>query len=132
MNIQELMTINRYKIPLKIVVLDNNSLGMVRQWQQLFFKCRYSATILDDNPEFSKIAEVVGIKALKIQRPDEVEKAMRELAEYEGPMLVHALVDPRENVLPMVPPGGKISEPYLTAPYDENLEKVVKRGGSNE
>jgi acetolactate synthase-1/2/3 large subunit len=132
MNIQELMTINRYKIPLKIVVLDNNSLGMVRQWQQLFFKCRYSATILDDNPEFSKIAKIVGIKALKIQKPDEVEKAMKELAESKEPMLIHALVDPRENVLPMVPPGGKISEPYLTAPYDENLEKTIKRGGSDE
>ena len=128
MNIQELMTVNRYKIPLKIVILDNSALGMVRQWQQLFFKCRYSATILDDNPEFSEIARVVGIKSLKIQKPNEVEEAIKELANSKEPMLIHALIDPRENVMPIVPPGGKISEPYMKAPYDENLEKITKRG----
>jgi len=131
MNIQELMTINRYKIPVKIIVIDNNALGMVRQWQQLFFKCRYSATILDDNPDFAKIAQTIGIKSMKIKKPEEVDKAIKELAESRESMLIHALVDPGENVLPMVPPGGKIDEPFLEASYDENLSKIL-RGDEND
>ncbi|HCZ05957.1 MAG TPA: biosynthetic-type acetolactate synthase large subunit [Thermotogae bacterium] len=130
MNIQELMTINRYRLPVKIIVLDNNALGMVRQWQQLFFGCRYSATVLNDNPDFAKIAEDTGIKALRIQKPEEVEGAIDALAHSKEPMLIHALVDPRENVIPMVPPGGDIGQPLLSTPYDEEILRKT-RGEQN-
>ncbi|MDK2864930.1 MAG: acetolactate synthase large subunit [Thermotogota bacterium] len=126
MNIQELMTINRYRLPVKIIVLDNNALGMVRQWQQLFFGCRYSATVLNDNPDFAKIAEDTGIKALRIQKPEEVEGAIDALAHSKEPMLIHALVDPRENVIPMVPPGGDIGQPLLSTPYDEEILRKTR------
>lgn len=125
MNIQELMTVRRYNIPLKIIVMDNRALGMVRQWQQLFFNCRYSATILADNPDFAKIAEAVGIRAMKIEKPEEVDRAIEELARSKGPMLVHALIDPAEVVLPMVPPGGDVGSPLVEAPYDENLVERI-------
>lgn len=126
MNIQELMTINRYRLPVKIIVLDNNALGMVRQWQQLFFGCRYSATVLNDNPDFAKMAEDTGIKALRIQKPEEVEGAIDALAHSKEPMLIHALVDPRENVIPMVPPGGDIGQPLLSTPYDEEILRKTR------
>ncbi len=125
MNIQELMTVRRYDIPLKIIVMDNKALGMVRQWQQLFFNCRYSATILADNPDFAKIAEAIGIRAMKIEKPEEVDRAIEELARSKGPMLVHALIDPAEVVLPMVPPGGDVGSPLVEAPYDENLVERI-------
>lgn len=131
MNIQELMTINRYKLPVKVIVLDNSALGMVRQWQQLFFGCRYSATVLNDNPDFAKIAEDVGIKALRIRRPDDVEGAIDVLVHSKEPMLIHALVDPRENVIPMVPPGGDIGQPLLSAPYDKEILQKT-RGEQDE
>ncbi|MDK2786249.1 MAG: acetolactate synthase large subunit [Thermotoga sp.] len=127
MNIQELMTVKRYNLPVKIIVMDNKALGMVRQWQQLFFNCRYSATILADNPDFAKIAEAVGIKAMRIEKPDEVDRAVEELARSKEPMLIHAVVDPAENVLPMVPPGGDVGTPLVEAPYDESfVERVLK------
>jgi len=125
MNIQELMTVRRYDIPLKIIVMDNRALGMVRQWQQLFFNCRYSATILADNPDFAKIAEAIGIRAMKIEKPEEVDRAIEELARSKGPMLIHALIDPAEVVLPMVPPGGDVGSPLVEAPYDENLVERI-------
>lgn len=125
MNIQELMTVRRYDIPLKIIVMDNKALGMVRQWQQLFFNCRYSATILADNPDFAKIAEAIGIRAMKIEKPEEVDRAIEELARSKGPMLIHALIDPAEVVLPMVPPGGDVGSPLVEAPYDENLVERI-------
>jgi len=131
MNIQELMTINRYKLPVKVIILDNNALGMVRQWQQLFFKCRYSATLLDDNPDFAGIAKVVGINARRVEKPEEVDAALKELANSKSPMLLHVLVDPRENVLPMVPSGGNLAEPLTDAPLDSGIVEKI-RGGSDE
>ncbi|RKX52756.1 MAG: biosynthetic-type acetolactate synthase large subunit [Thermotoga sp.] len=128
MNIQELMTINRYRIPLKIIVLDNQSLGMVRQWQQLFFGSRYSSTILHDNPDFAEIAKVVGIRGLKIEKPEEVEPAIKELAESNEPMLINALVDPRENVLPMVPSGTPLNEVITEVPVDDTVIKKIRGG----
>ena len=131
MNIQELMTINRYKLPVKVIILDNNALGMVRQWQQLFFKCRYSATLLDDNPDFAGIARLVGINARRVEKPEEVDAALEELANSKTPMLLHVLVDPRENVLPMVPSGGNLAEPLTDAPLDNGIVEKI-RGGSDE
>ncbi|MBC7999400.1 MAG: acetolactate synthase 2 catalytic subunit [Leptolyngbya sp.] len=110
MNIQELATINRYKLPVKIILFDNQALGMVRQWQELFFEERYSEVDLSDNPDFVKVAEAFGIPAIRVERPDQVEDAIKQILESDGPLLAHVLIDPRENVWPLVPPGKSNTE----------------------
>ena len=105
MNIQELATIKRYRLPVKIVLLDNASLGMVRQWQELFYEQRYSEVDLSDNPDFVQVAQAFGIPAFAIERRDEVQPALDRLLAAPGAMLLHVRIDPRSNVWPLVPPG---------------------------
>jgi acetolactate synthase-1/2/3 large subunit len=105
MNVQELATLNRYQLPVKIILLDNACLGMVRQWQELFFEQRYSETQLPDNPDFSALATGFGIPAKSIDKADEIQDGLRFLHDTEGPCLLHVIIDPRANVWPLVPPG---------------------------
>jgi acetolactate synthase-1/2/3 large subunit len=117
MNIQELATIRRNNLPVKILVIDNQRLGMVRQWQQLFFDGRYSETNLSDNPDFVQLAAVFGIKGQTITRADEVDAAVEALVASQGPYILHACIDDKENVWPLVPPG---------AANDQMLTEVAK------
>lgn len=110
MNIQELATLKRYNLPVKILLLDNGCLGMVRQWQQLFNDGRYSEIDLSDNPDFAVVAKAFGIDSFSIDKRDEVEGAIQRLLETEGPVLCHVRIDPRANVWPLVPPGGTNAE----------------------
>jgi acetolactate synthase I/II/III large subunit len=110
MNLQELATIRRYRLPVKMLVMDNAYLGMVRQWQELLYESRYSGTLMDDNPSFAALAEVMGIPGRTIRHPDEVAGALRELEASDGPMLVHAHVAGGANVLPMVPVGKALDQ----------------------
>ncbi len=110
MNIQELQTIKRYNLPVKVVLFDNHALGMVRQWQELFFAERYSEVDLSDNPDFVKVAEAFGMPAFRIERQEEVEAAIKRILTSEGPLFCHVLIDPKENVWPLVPPGKSNSE----------------------
>ena len=105
MNIQELATLNRYGIPLKIVLLDNSVLGMVRQWQEVFFDKNYSEVNLDDNPDFALVAKAFQIDAFTVNTADEMEAGIDRLLAAEGPVLMHVKIDPNENVWPLVPPG---------------------------
>lgn len=105
MNIQELATLNRYNIPLKIVLLDNQALGMVRQWQELFFDGNYSEVDLTDNPDFAGLARAFGLEAFSIDARSEVPAAIDRLLAADGPILMHVKINPRENVWPLVPPG---------------------------
>ena len=105
MNIQELATLNRYDIPLKIVLLDNSVLGMVRQWQEVFFEKNYSEINLDDNPDFAVLAKAFQIDAFTVNTVDEVDAGIDRLLAAEGPILMHVKIDPNENVWPLVPPG---------------------------
>ena len=105
MNIQELATLNRYDIPLKIVLLDNSVLGMVRQWQEVFFEKNYSEINLDDNPDFAVLAKAFQIDAFTVNTVDEVDAGIDRLLAAEGPILMHVKIDPGENVWPLVPPG---------------------------
>ena len=105
MNIQELATLNRYDIPLKIVLLDNSVLGMVRQWQEVFFDKNFSEINLDDNPDFAKLAEAFQIEGFSVRTIDEVEAGFDRLLNATGPILMHVKIDPNENVWPLVPPG---------------------------
>ncbi len=110
MNIQELATLRRYAIPVKIVLLDNGCLGMVRQWQELFFEQRYSEVDLSDNPDFVALAQAFGIEAFGIDARAQVPGAIRRLLDARGPILCHVRIDPRANVWPLVPPGKSNGE----------------------
>ncbi len=115
MNIQELVTAVHHKIPIKIFLINNSFLGMVRQWQELFHKEKYSFTDLgDSNPDFVKVAEAFGCRALKADNPDTAKAAIVEaLAWNDGPILVDFRVVKKDMVFPMVPAGGSISDMLL-------------------
>ena len=110
MNIQELATLRRYQIPVKIVLLDNAMLGLVRQWQELFFAGNYSEVDLSDNPDFVEVANAFGIEAFCIERREDVDGAIDRLIAARGPILAHVRIDPEENVWPLVPPGKSNAE----------------------
>ena len=106
MNVQELATLRRYRLPLKIVLIDNSQLGMVRQWQELFFEENFSEIDLSDNPDFSEVAHSFGIEAFTIDHRSQVSGAIERLLGTSGPILMHVRIDPRENVWPLVPPNS--------------------------
>ncbi|WP_146865402.1 acetolactate synthase 2 catalytic subunit [Aliivibrio fischeri] len=106
MNVQELGTIKRKQIPVKMVLINNQRLGMVRQWQSLFFDGRHSETILDDNPDFVALAAAFGIPGKTITTKEEVEPALKEMLESDTAYLLHVLISEEENVWPLVPPGA--------------------------
>ncbi|KGY11495.1 acetolactate synthase catalytic subunit [Vibrio tubiashii] len=110
MNIQELGTLKRRQIPVKVVLLNNQRLGMVRQWQSLFFDGRHSETILDDNPDFVMLAKAFDIPGKTITKKEEVEPALKEMLESKTSYLLHVLIDEEENVWPLVPPGASNNE----------------------
>lgn len=111
MNIQEMATAVNNKLPIKIAVLDNCFLGMVRQWQELLYEKRYSQTNLCNNPDLVKIAEAYGAVGIRITRPEEVEKALKEALKIKDrPVLMDFMVHKEENVFPFVPPGQAINE----------------------
>lgn len=115
MNLQELATIRRYQLPVKLVLLDNQALGLVRQWQELFFDGRYSEVDLSDNPDFGRVAEAFGIPSLRIDRGDEEEAAIDRLLSEPGPMLAHVAIDREANVWPLVPPNRSNAEMMVGA-----------------
>jgi len=106
MNAQELATIRRYKLPLKLIILDNQCLGMVRQQQKLFYNNRESHINLDDNPDFVAMARAFDIPALHIDRTDQIRRGIETILAYDGPMLLHVAISREENVWPIVKPGG--------------------------
>ena len=105
MNVQELSTIKRFQIPVKIVLIDNGKLGMVRQWQELFFDGRLSETDLSDNPDFVMLATAFNIKAQEITKKDQVSQAIKEMLDHDGPYLLQVKIDAQDNVWPLVPPN---------------------------
>ena len=113
MNIQELMTAIESKIDVKIVILNNKNLGMVRQWQELFYEKVYSFTNMENSPDFVKLAEAYGAKGLRCTRPDEVESVLSQGLNYKGTVVMDFVVDREESVYPMVPAGGSITEMLL-------------------
>ncbi len=115
MTVQELGTIMQYKIPVKILVLNNSFLGMVRQWQQLFHEKRYSFTEMV-NPDFVKIAEAYSIDAAKVEKREDLESALKKMLDSKGPYFLEAVVGKEDNVFPMVPAGGCVSDVLLEPP----------------
>jgi len=115
MTVQELGTIMQYKIPVKILVLNNNFLGMVRQWQQLFHEKRYSFTEMS-NPDFIKLAEAYSIPARKVEKREDLQGAIREMLDATGPYFLEAVVGKEDCVFPMVPAGAGVAEVLLEVP----------------
>ncbi len=113
MNIQELATAMQYRLPVKIAILNNHFLGMVRQWQELFYDKKYSYTCMQVQPDFVKLAQAYGATGLRAKKPEEVEKVIREAFSTDGPVIMEFIVEQEEDVYPMVPAGASISEMLL-------------------
>ena len=109
MTIQEHGTISQYKLPVKMIILNNHYLGMVRQWQELFFESRYASTGLT-NPDFSKISEGFGVPAKKISVREDLDQALDDLLAVEGPFVLEIEVQQEGNIFPMVPAGASVSD----------------------
>jgi acetolactate synthase-1/2/3 large subunit len=113
MNIQEMATAVQYNLPVKVAILNNHCLGMVRQWQQLFCDHRYSQTLFEAVPDFVKLAEAYGAVGLRATKPDEVEPVIREALSIRKPVIMDFWVDRNECVYPMVPAGAALTEMLL-------------------
>ncbi|NLZ28264.1 MAG: biosynthetic-type acetolactate synthase large subunit [Firmicutes bacterium] len=110
MNIQELATAANYNIPVKVAIMNNGYLGMVRQWQELFFGKRYSSTTLSGSPDFCGVAEAYGIAGMRVDSPGKVEEAINLALSEQGPVVMDFHVEPEENVFPMVAPDSPLDE----------------------
>src|SRR5262245_5362326 len=130
MNLQELATAAEQKLPVKIVLLNNQFHGMVRQWQDLFYEGRYASSHLGNTPDFVKLADAYGIVGLRAVKPKEVEKTLREGLKHKGPVLMDFHTDPYENCYPMIPAGGAQHEMILEDPPE--LRKGQKGAGTKK
>ncbi|ENH97189.1 acetolactate synthase, large subunit, biosynthetic type [Gracilibacillus halophilus YIM-C55.5] len=110
MTMQELSILQERGLPVKVIIVNNEALGMVRQWQEAFYSERYSESIFSIQPDFVKLAESYNIKGMKLSTQDEFEKALPEIFDYEGPVVVDCRVIQQENVFPMIAPGKGLNE----------------------
>ncbi len=112
MNMNELATASRYNIPIIQIVFNNQVLGMVRQWQTLFYGKRYSQTVLQDKVDFCKVAEGLGCEAIRVTKKEEVMPALQKALAAKAPVLIEVVIDPDDKVFPMVPAGKPIDEVF--------------------
>ena len=126
MNIQELSTVKQYRLPVKIFILNNKYLGMVRQWQEFFHGGRYSESYTDSLPDFVKLAESYGIKGVRATQPEDLEKVIGDMIDYDGPVIADICVDEKENVFPMIPSGAAHNEMKLKD--SDNIATSTKEG----
>ncbi len=115
MNLQEMATMVQNRLPVKICIMNNNFLGMVRQWQELFFDKRYSNTVLDLPIDFVMLAEAFGAKGFQATKPEEVELTIRNAFKTPGPVIMDFKIAREEKVLPMVPAGASLNEMVLAS-----------------
>ena len=114
MTIQELATAVQYRLPVKVAILNNGFLGMVRQWQSFFYKKRYSASCMQTQPDFVKLAEAYGASGFRIEKVEDLEPTLKRAFDTEGPVLIDIKVAKEEDVFPMVPSGSPINEMLLS------------------
>ena len=110
MNIQELSTAVQYKVPVKVVVLNNGYLGMVRQWQDKFHGKRFSQVYFDSLPDFPALAEAYGAKGMHVEKIEDLRSALQEMLDHDGPVLLNVTIPGEEGVFPMVPAGMSVDE----------------------
>jgi len=110
MNMQELETCARYNLPVRLIVLNNCSLGMVRQWQELFWEERYASTCVPQACSIAEVARVMGFSSWVVKDNSDLEMTFKDAFNTNGPALVECMVPTQEKVFPMVPPGGKIDK----------------------
>jgi acetolactate synthase-1/2/3 large subunit len=127
MNIQELGTIAQYKLPVKIFILNNYWLGMVRQWQELLHGARYAESYSDGLPDFIQLAESFGITGLRATDPNEVDDVITQMIETPGPVIVDMVVTKEENCFPMIP-GGAAHNEVLLGLEDQKEQKQSEEG----
>lgn len=112
MNMNELATASRFQIPIIEVIINNQVLGMVRQWQTLFYEGRYSNTVLNDTVDFVKVAEALGCEAIRVTKKEEVAPAIEKAIAMNKPVVIECMIDSDEKVFPMVPAGAAIDEVF--------------------
>ena len=110
MNLNELATVSKLNAPVVIFIMNNGVLGMVRQWQNLFYHKHYSQTTLERKTDFVKLADAFGLKGYRITKRDDLSSIVAKAMNEEGPVLVDCLIDKDELVLPMLPPGGSFDD----------------------
>ena len=123
MNMQELGTITQYKLPVKIFIVNNKYMGMVRQWQELVYERRESETYMESLPDFMKLAEAFGIKGIICDKSSELKGKIQEMIDHDGPVLFNCLVDKAENIFPMIPSGAAHNEILLGSQAKEYVQK---------
>jgi acetolactate synthase I/II/III large subunit len=114
MNMQELSTAVQYRLPVKIFILNNEYMGMVRQWQELLHGSRYSQSYSESLPDFVKLAEAYGAKGIRCEKPGDLDAAIAEMLDYDGPVIFDCVVDKKENCFPMIPSGKAHNEMLLS------------------
>lgn len=115
MNIQELATATQYRLPVKVFILNNQYMGMVRQWQELTYESRYSESYSDSLPDFVKLAEAYGWRGIRIERPDQLDAGIAEMLAHDGPVMVDCMVAQLANCFPMIPSGAAHTDMILQA-----------------
>ena len=127
MTMQEMSTAVQYNLPIKIFVLNNQYMGMVRQWQELLHEKNYSESYSEALPDFVKLADAYGCKGIKADKPDELDKKIKEMLDHNGPVIFDCHVDPNENCFPMIP-SGKPHNQMILGPNDKKENKISGKG----
>ena len=127
MNMQELSTLSQYNLPVKMFVINNEWMGMVRQWQELIHGGRYSESYSESLPDFIKLAESFGMKGLRAEKVGDLDATIEEMLAHDGPVLCDILVAKEENCFPMIPSGAAHNE-MLLGPQDKAATPVSEEG----
>jgi acetolactate synthase-1/2/3 large subunit len=127
MNIQEMSTIKQYRLPVKVFILNNNYMGMVRQWQELLHGNRLSESYMESLPDFVKLAESFGATGLRVEKPGDVDDAIKEMINIKGAVICDVVVDPNENCFPMIPSGSTHNQ-MLLGPNDKVEGEISEEG----
>ena len=127
MTMQEMSTAVQYNLPIKIFILNNQYMGMVRQWQELLHEKNYSESYSEALPDFIKLAEAYGCKGIKADNPSELDEKIKEMVQFDGPVIFDCRVDPNENCFPMIP-SGKPHNQMILGPSDKEENKITGKG----
>ena len=127
MTMQEMSTAVQYNLPIKIFILNNQYMGMVRQWQELLHEKNYSESYSEALPDFIKLAEAYGCKGIIAEKPFELDEKIKEMLKFDGPVIFDCRVDPNENCFPMIP-SGKPHNQMILGPNEQEENKITGKG----